>query len=191
MGWKDDARRTIVSEKKELETFPGYWVKVRKYSIQGKDEINAAMAKLQSSIDKKALYSLAKKVRQQQGNKDLTEQQVLEMLEPDEIEAFMDGNTAPVADLNRLKIQHGVVAHNFSEKDKDLGTDDPKDIEAFANDILEFAEITAEVLQHIEAFNRPLASPRSKTSKTSPSGSTKDQPSSPETSSQTEETQQN
>lgn len=189
MGWKEDARRMIVSEKKELQTFPGRWVKVRKYSIRGKDEINAAMAKLQQGLDKKAIYSLAKKIREQQGNKSLTEQEALALLEPDEIAAFMDGNTAPAEDLSRLRILHGVAAHNFLDGDPEavqIGTSKQEDIKTFSSEILEFSEATAEILSLVEDFNRPLARPRSKTSETSPSGSGTAQPSSPETSSQTE-----
>jgi hypothetical protein len=187
MGWKDDARRTIISEKKELETFPGYWVKVRKYSIRGKDEINAAVRRMQQSLDKKALYSLAKKVKEQSGRTDLSEEEVMGMLEPEEIGAFMDSNSVPLEEINKLKILHGVAAHNFVDGDKDVGTDDPKAVKVFADDILEYSDIVAELLRIIEEYNRPLAQARSKTSRMSQSGSTTEQTSNPETNSRTDE----
>lgn len=191
MGWKDDARKTIISEKKELQTFPGYWVKVRKYSIQGRDEINAAMKRVQKDLDKKALYSLAKKVKERSGKESVTEDEVMSMLEPEEIAAFMDSNSTPVTELNMLKLQHGIAAHNFVDGDRDVGTDDSKVVKRFAEEILEYADIAAEILRVVEEYNRPLAPKRSKTSRTSQNGSTTEPSSSQETPSLMEETRQN
>lgn len=175
MGWKDDARRTIVSGKKDLASFPGYWIKVKKYSIRGKDEINGALASLQASLDKKALYSLAQKTQERsRSSEELTKKQVFELLSEDEISAYAASSMIPMGELNRLRLKHGVAAHNFVTGDPDIGTDNAKDIEVFANDILEYADIVEEIISQIEDYNRPLATTTSGTSGTSPSGSTEE-----------------
>ena len=61
MSWKEDARRTVISEKHNLETFEGFWIKAKKYSINAKDEINAAVREVQKGLDKR--YSRTKKAR--------------------------------------------------------------------------------------------------------------------------------
>jgi len=173
MGWQDDARRTAISERIDLKTLPGRWVKVRLWTIGGKDEINTAMKKMQKGIDKKALVSLAMKKK---GNKDLGEDEMLALLTEDEISAFMDGNLGEVASLMEIKIRCGLFEHNFD------GITNAE----LSHDLLEFPEIAEEISALIEAFNRPLAQRTSNSSETQPSGSTTEASLSTETPSQTE-----
>ncbi len=175
MGWQDDARRTIVSEKHELETFPGYWVKVRKYSISAKDEIQAVLRKAQKSIDRKALMSLM--ARREKG---LTEEELRESLTAEEIGAMIDMQSGELSELCKIRIKHGLFEHNFCDEGVS------KETEKFAKDILEYNDIAEEIIGRIEAFNAPLAEKTSKASATSPNGFTTEASSTTETPCQTE-----
>ncbi len=186
MSWKEDARRTIVSEKKDLVSFPGYWVKPKKYSVKGRDEINEAERKVQKNIDKKALMKFARRLKDKDEYKDLSEEQILEKIPDDELIVMMDLRMTEVFAVNEAKIKHGIACHNFCDGDIDTRSTE-KDIQGFARDILEFEDIAVEIIGYIEEFNRPLAVQSSLTSETLQSGSTEDQNLSTETNSQTAE----
>lgn len=181
MGWKEDARRTIVSDKKMLKSFPEGWVKVKKFSVKGNDEINAALRKLQSVFDRKAIMSFAKKARD-----GADEKSMLQEMTPEEMGMILDGNTAESYDLIFAKIKNGVAMHNFCDGDIETRSTE-KDIQGFAKDILEYPDIANEIVSLIEDYNRPLVEKRSETSKMSPNGSSEEQSSNQEMNSQTEE----
>ena len=180
MGWKDDARRTRVSDWIELESFPGYKVRVKKYSIAAQDDINETQRKLQRGIDKKALSSLMKK----SNGSAVTEGDILEMVTEEELQAMLDVQSVSVSELSIKKIRHGVFQHTFC----DGGAS--SDADALAKDIVEYGDIAVEIIAHIEDFNRPLAMTSASTSEMSQNGSTGGQPLNTETSIQTEESQQ-
>ena len=165
MGWQDDARRTVVSEKKALSTLEGYWVKVRLWTVGGKDEISTATRKVQKGLDKKALMSFAMKAKSK-GADIANEQELMELLTPEEIGAFVDSESAEMADLIETKLRNGIAEHNF----------DGVAIPDLAKSLLEYPNIATEILGYIEEFNRPLARKTSKPSEMQPSGSTTEPP---------------
>lgn len=185
MGWKEDARRSIIGKKKELISFPGYWVQARKYSTQGKDEIADATRAVQKGIDKKVLFSAAKKMK---GKENLTEDQIFDMLSAEEISELVDSSSCAATELFKAKIKNGLNAHNFCDGDIETRSTE-KDIKGFANDILEFEEVALEIIGIIEDFNRPLALATPSISKMLPNGSTKEQSSNTVMSGQEEENQ--
>ena len=178
MGWKEDARRTIVSGRKDLITFEGYWVKVRKYSINAKDEINTATREVQKGIDKKALMEVTKKIIAE-GHEGTTptESEVIEMLTPEQLSALLESNSLAASNVMETKLRNGIIEHSFG------GTS----VADLAIGLLEYPDIANEILGYIEEFNRPLAKKTSQTSVMSPSGSIMEQTSTTVTSSQTEE----
>lgn len=179
MGWQDDARRTVVSEKKALSTLEGYWVKVRLWTVGGKDEITATVRKLQKGLDKKSLISFMAKARSR--GKDLTnEADIMSILTEDEIAAFVDSESVEASAMIEAKLKNGIAEHNFGDMK----------VSELAHDLLEFPNVAEEILKLIEDFNRPLASQTSSTSATSPSGSTTEQNLSTATPSPTEATPQ-
>jgi hypothetical protein len=187
MGWQDDARRTIVSEKHELETFPGYWVKVRKFSIRANDEIQAAIREMQKTIDRKTVFEVAKRFKDHAVEGDTVET-LMDKVSTDELIALSDTQSAVASKIIEAKIKNGVAMHNFCDGDIDTRATD-KGIEAFAHSILEYQDIANEILMAVEKFNRPLASQTSKTQGMSPSGSTTEASLSTEIYSPTEESQ--
>lgn len=188
MGWQDDARRTVVSDKRNLTTMPGYWVKVRKWSITGKDEIDEATKEAQKSLDRKALFEIGKTIKGLDAEKveAMTVDELLPLLTTDQFAALMDSQSTQSARLIEVKLKNGIDSHNFCEGDIDTRSTD-KDIKGFAHQILEYPEIAEEILVFVEAFNRPLARATSSTSGMSPNGSTEGRPSSMGTPSPTDE----
>lgn len=177
MGWKDDARRLIIGEKVQLETFEGYWIRPKKWSIQAKDEINAVQRRIQKGIDKKALMSVYAKSK----GKNYSEEELLEKISPEELGAFLDSNSLEAKDFVEIKLKYGIAEHNFEgAKVKDL-----------AHDILEYEDIAIEMLKIVEDFNRPLAKKTSPISGMSQNGSTEEPVLNTEISTQTDENQQN
>jgi len=174
MNWKEDARRTIIGKKKDLVSFPGYWVKAKKYSTQGKDEITEATRNVQKGIDKKTLMSAAKKVRAKGGRENITDDEIFDLLTAEEISTLMDSSTVAASELFKAKIKNGMESHNFCDGDIETRSTD-KDIKGFATEILEFEEIALEIIKIIEDFNRPLVQKTSLTSETSQNGSIEDQ----------------
>ena len=181
MSWQDDARRTIVSDKKELSTFDGYWVKVKKYSINAKDEINAATREVQKGMDKKALIEVAKKAREMGlAGEVVSENDIMDMLTPEQMSALLDSTSVASSKVMEAKLKNGIAEHSFGAST----------VDQLAHDILDYPDIANEILNYIEEFNRPLAKKTSPVSAMSPSGSTTEPPLSTEIPSQTEETPQ-
>lgn len=176
MGWQDDARRTVVSEKKYLTSLVGYWVKVRKWSISGKDEIDEAERELQKHIDRKALFEVSKRIKgiDPEQLKTMTMSELMPMLTSDEFFALTESQNTHSARVIEAKLKHGIESHNFCEGDFETRSTS-KDIKGFAVQILEYPEIALEILGFVEEFNRPLPSATSPMSEMSPSGSTEEQ----------------
>jgi hypothetical protein len=155
-------------------------VKVRLWSVSGKDEISNALKKVQKGIDKKALMSFAMKAKNK--GADITdESQLMELLTEDEIGAFVDSESAEMAGLTETKLRLGIAEHNFGDID----------IKELAHDLLEFPKQATEILKLVEDFNAPLAQKTSKPSGTSPSGCTTEPALNTETPCQTEANQPN
>jgi hypothetical protein len=186
MGWKDEAKRTVVGDKVELKTFPGYWIKPKKYSVAGKDAINEEQRKLQQGIDKKAMASVIKKLDIEADGKDETQLmgEIMDKLTDDELAAMMDSQYVPSANYIKVRLREGIDSHNFCD------AAESHDVKAFVDDILAYPEITEEILRIVEEHNRPLAGKSSKKSKMRPSGSTTEPASTGETPSPTEESPQ-
>lgn len=186
-NWKDKASKLAVGESKELKTFPGYWIRPRKYTVAGQDAINEIQRKLQKGINKKALMSFVRKLEIEDVDKkdeQALTAEVLEHLTEEEIDTMMESSQLPTADLMKAKLKAGIHSHNFSDKGESTETD------VFVQDILDYPTIAEEILKIVEEFNRPLAGKKSKKSRTRRSGSTTAQPSTTETSSLTAESPQ-
>ncbi|OPL13127.1 MAG: hypothetical protein AVO39_10925 [delta proteobacterium MLS_D] len=182
MGWKDEARRTIIGEKVMLETFPGYWIRPRKYSIETMDEIRAIERKQQGEFNRKALARIAKKMSESGNIEDpgtIAPAMIMGELTDEEFEAIYEVSenrkAGPGAQLIIAKIHGGVGEHNF----------DGAKIETLAKDMVDYPDIAREMITIIEEYNRPLAGNPSGISEPLPDGSTKG-----ESSRQTEKTSQ-
>jgi len=186
MGWQDDARRTVVSEKKPLSTLEGYWVKVRKWSISAKDEIDQAVMDAQKNIDKKTIFEIAKKVKgiDPETLKHMKNEDVMDVLDADDLAVLSAQASTASAKVVEAKLRHGIDSHNFCDGDIDTRSTD-KDIKGFSQQIIGYPKIAYEILAMVEEFNDPSASQTSSPHGMSQNGSTEGLVSSAETSSQT------
>lgn len=170
MGWKEDARRTIVGEKIELKSFPGYFVVPRKYSVETQDKIREIQKQQQSDFNRRALAKIAKKmagVGDAEKLKNMTTADIMTSLTDEEFESLYEiteQKTGHGAKLMIAKIAGGIAEHTFG--------DPPIPVEQLAKEVIEYAEIAGEIVEIADGFNRPLASQQSGTSEPSPSGYT-------------------
>jgi len=114
---------------------------------------------------------------------------MIQLLTPEQFSAMTESSTVSVSKVIEAQLRSGIDSHNFCDGDEDRSTS--KDIAGFASQIIDYPEITEEILKFVEEFNRPLAKATSKTSGMSQNGSTEEQSSITETPSQTEGIQQN
>jgi hypothetical protein len=170
VNWKIAADRSVVGEAVELKTLPGLHVKPRKYSVRGDAEINAARIRSLAQVRSDALrevagaFSEAKQSDDQMGG--LTPDQ-----RKDIAVKVMEGATADMMgqiDEKRFKLFYGVHAHDFD------GEYVAPTLE-WADAILEYPEVTAEILSIVDTKNVPLAKPTSGSSATSPNGNLTEQ----------------
>ena len=185
-NWKESARRKIVGDAEELKTFPGYWIKPKKYSVTGKDAINDEQRKLQQGIDRRSVASVVKKLKIKADGKteDQLLEEVMDRLTDDELAAMIDSQFVPSAAYIKIRLMEGIHSHNFCDAAESL------DVKTLVNDILDYPEIAGEMLAIVERFNAPLARKSSRILKTPPSGSTEEQSSNGETLSPTDDTPQ-
>ncbi len=200
MGWKAEARRTLVGPKSYLETLPDpnsgertYWIRPRKWSIEAADKIRAKEHELKKSLGKEGLALITRRqdvmqkiTEAKDRGESITDADIMHMLSPEELEALVTG-TAPQdqAELVKLQIFHGVYDHNLDDENGEV----IKITEDDVGDFLEFPDVATEIVGIVRGWNRPLADGRSATSETSPSGASTDSDSSQtDPTSQTEQT---
>ena len=188
MGWQDDARRTVVSDKMALSALDGYWVKVRKWSISAKDEIDQATNDAQKNIDKKLIFDVAKTIKGKDPEtlKHMTNDDIMELLTPEQLSALSAQASVASAKVVEAKLRYGIDSHNFCDGDIDTRSTD-KDIKGFASQIISYPKIAYEILKLVEEFNDPLASQTSNKSGMSQSGFIAEQALNTETPSLTEQ----
>ncbi|NCC66338.1 MAG: hypothetical protein EOM15_17010, partial [Spirochaetia bacterium] len=151
MGWQDDARRTVVSDKKNLTSMEGYWIKVRKWSIKANDEIQQAERDMQKGMDRKALFEAAKRIKSIDSEKlkTMSVDELLPLLSADEFFALTESQNVNSARLMEIKLSYGIDSHNFCDGDVDTRSTD-KDIKGFASQIINYPEPATEMLQFVE-----------------------------------------
>lgn len=180
-GWEAYARRTILSPKRELETLPGFWVRARKYSVASADELRAVQRTKRGPVPPAVRSILSRAIREEREFGD-----VIRELEPAEAEAIiaeMPSDVSTMADIMALSILHGIGEHNLGEEEASVTM--TRDV---VDRIMDYPDTAREVWKIVQEWNTPLPKATSKTSGTSPSGSSEGAPSSPERSSPTEGT---
>jgi hypothetical protein len=190
MGWKAEARRTLVGPKEYLTTLPDaeteelhYWIKPRKWSIDATDQIRAKEHEVRSALGTEGLALLAKKqgvmekLREAYASgESVNDEEVMKLLTAEELATLISG-TAPQnqAELITLQILHGVAEWNLEDEDGKVVEITEEEV----RDFLDFPDVAGEIVDIVRRWNRPLASGRSQKSGMSQSGSSTDQSSSP------------
>jgi hypothetical protein len=162
-------QRKILGPRSELKSLPGFWIKPKKYDVEGGEEIAGLRLRMARAARNPALVEQAKRL-QAEGVERLTEQVLLEKLTPEEIleatSSAMDATSEFRGEIQRLEMRHGIGAHNFRNGGKEL------DVEEAIPILMQDTEATAEVIRVVEAWNRPLAEKPSESSETQRNGST-------------------
>ena len=163
-GQKHISRQRI-GEKTELKSVEGFWVKPRKFSVEENDRIQAANIAALSKVKRSALAQATQKLRgQAETNPDAL---VVDLLDEKELEALMDVQFAPAAEIVKLQILYGVAEHNFCEEESTTHMD-----AKLVEEIMQAPEIAGEIALVVQRFNDPLAKRTSGISGTSQDGST-------------------
>ena len=169
-AWESAARRGIFGPKTKLNTISDdsqeFFITPRKYSEEGKAEIQRLSLEQTNAIPASVLGKLAR--LQEGGVSDMSELQ--NKLTDDEYAEILKGQQAGGSSVEVMAAQlfYGVGKHNLTKDANEIEGIDKKVIVR----ILEFPELTAEVLAIVEGWNSPLAQSTGTISPTSSNGST-------------------
>ena len=173
-GWEHQARLKRMGEKQDLKTFPGYWIRPQKYSIEGEEEIQCVQLRVKNKLSSATTKKIFARLREE-GNPDITPEEFLKNLSEEELDDLLQeqGNLAPGDSSNyvRLVLLHGIGEHNFKNAEGKIEEVN----EDFVNRLMYKADTAHEAIKIIEKWNRPLAKRSAPSSGTSPNGSTTEQ----------------
>jgi len=166
--WEKVARRSNLGPRHDIETLEGeYFFRPRKYSIDGEAEIQSASGQIRAGMPPKLMARLM-----DISDEKLTPKQVVAMLEPEEraqlVEVATKSDAAEAVHVRRLMLLHGIGDHNLDGTDN-TGADDD-----FVTRLLEYPNVTNEMLGVIKEWNAPLVKTTPPISETSPDGSTRE-----------------
>lgn len=158
-GWEAAARRTLQSEKIELESIPGHWFKAKKYSVAAQDELQAEAMRRRDRIpaELRALVARA----EAEGR---TPESIIAELPPAESErlaAAIPADAASSADMITLSLKHGIGENNLGDDENAFGLSAD-----LLSRIMEYPDLAAELFRGVTEWNRPLVQARSETSGT-------------------------
>ena len=165
-------KRKIMGEKQELETLPGFFLRPKKYSYAGAEDIQAIEFEIGKGKRNPVVAKYAKKFRKQ-GIEKLTFKEVAEKLDEEELAELINATSTKDlklnAELQEKIILHGTGEHNFNRNGKML------DIKEAIPILLQDAEAVEEIIGIIKGWNPPLASELSEKSEMQQKASTKEQ----------------
>lgn len=165
-------KRKIMGEKRELETLPGFYIRPKKYSYAGAEEIQAVEFEIGKGKRNPVVAKYAKKFRKQ-GIDKLTFKEVAEKLDEEELAELINATGSKDLKLNaelQEKIMlHGIGEHDFNQNGKML------DIKEAIPILTQDAEAVGEITEIIREWNSPLALEPSEKSETQQKVSTKEQ----------------
>lgn len=183
MAWQEAARRSLVGDKVELRSVGGeLWIRPKKLSQAAVDAVKDLRGKSLSGPGGKDVTKRALKIREKY--KGALADQPLDQVPEEDLAEIIDLysviRSGPQREIYRAELQHGIGEHNFvDDAGKPIGggrTLDAKTID----EVLEWSDLAVEIVNAIEAYNRPLGTATGGTSQTSPSGSTPAPSSGPE-----------
>jgi hypothetical protein len=162
-------KRRIMGPRTDLETLPGFWMKPKKYSSAGGEEIQAVQFKISKGARNPVVAKYVKRLRSQ-GIENPTVSDVADTLDEEELaellEAMGSVNPESNAELQSKIMLCGTGEHNFRQGGKVLSTEEAIPI------IVQDIEAVKEIIGIIKGWNSPLASEPSEKSGTQSSGST-------------------
>lgn len=165
--WREKARQAAMGERHQLASLPGYWIKARRFSVAGAEEIREA-----EHLPPALLRKIAR-IRPDTADTDKRafEQRAVQELTDEEFSLLSDLQTSLDPKIARLRIMHGLGEHNFT----DDATASNQVSEDFANELLGYSPVALEILEEIARVNPgPFGSGKSAQSNSSSSGSSRE-----------------
>jgi len=159
-------RKKTIGPKVFLKTIEGEWIRPKMLNVTQQDELKV----LQQRALKSAGVGASKVVEIEKVKAKLKEDETSEEEIPESVyETVMALNAMPSADLARFLLKNGIGAHSFVD-DTDEGSNEVSD--KMVEELMEYSDISLEIVKIVSEFNSPLAPTTSGTSETSQSGST-------------------
>lgn len=153
INWRVAADRSVLGERTELVSLPGFWVQPRRLSKAGEAEVAAVQARAMAKQQGVRRAILAEQPKGQVSEADA----LAGVVPPDVQERIyaavidnLDAETISQLTAKITTIAHGVAAHNFN------GDPEPGDIE-WARSLADYGAVFDEVLSIVEAKNAPLS----------------------------------
>lgn len=177
-------RKKTIGPKVPLKTIEGEWIRPKMLNVTQQDELKI----LQQRALKSAGVGASKVVEIERVKAKLKEDESSKEEIPESVyDTVMALNAMPSAELARFLMKNGIGAHSFVD-DTEAGSSEVTD--KIVEELMEYSDISLEIVRIISEFNNPLAPTTSGTSETSPSGSTGEASLKTETPSQTSESLQ-
>jgi len=169
-AFKKQAQRSIIGDKHELETAPGFWFKPRKYSVHGDSVIKEASL-TSADLPSEVLTEIAELVDE---HGDLSIKDMMQYLSPEAKGKLIASRSHAATDDAKVLsyiLLYGIGEHNFfAEEDSSIVVD-----EDLVQNILEFKDMAVEMSRVIQGFNNPLSKESDSISKMQLNGSSEKQ----------------
>ncbi len=177
-------RKKILGDKVYLKSVEGEWIRPKMLSVDKQDELKILQQRALKSAGVGASKVLEiEKVKERIENEGVSEEGIPESV----YETVMALNAMPSAELARFYLKNGIGVHSFVDN-SEAGSSEVTD--KMVEELMEYSDISLEIVKIVSEFNSPLAKPTSEISETSPNGSTGEANSTKETLSQTKESPQ-
>jgi len=177
-------RKKTIGPKVFLKTIEGEWVRPKMLNVAQQDELKI----LQQRALKSAGVGASKVIEIERVKAKLKEDENSEGEIPESVyDTVMALNAMPSAELARFLLKNGIGGHSFVD-DTEEGSSEVSD--TMVEELMEYSDISLEIVKIVSEFNSPLAPTTSGTSETSQSGSTGEVSLKTETPSQTSESLQ-
>ena len=161
-------KRRIMGPRQDLEKLPGFWIKPKKYSSEGGEEIQVVQFKISKGARNPVVAKYVKKFRSE-GIENPKISDIVDKLNEEELAELLEamGSVDPGSntELQEKTLLHGTGEHNFRQGGKMLNIEDAITI------IMQDIEAVREINGIIGKWNSPLASEPSEKSGTQSSGS--------------------
>lgn len=159
-------RKKTIGPKVFLKTIEGEWVRPKMLNVAQQDELKV----LQQRALKSAGVGASKVAEIEKVKEKLKEDENSKEEIPDSVyETVMALNAMPSAELARFLLKNGIGAHSFVD-DTEEGSTEVSD--TMVEELMEYSDISLEIVEIVSEFNSPLAPTTSGTSGTSQNGST-------------------
>ena len=170
MNWKQTARKDVIGDKVVLKSikpeektlkaweevdrnWKEYFIKPKRYSISGKDKVDAITMSNTKSLPGKVMTSMVKITKENPGIKD---KDLFSYLSEEEQALVIDSQLEKFENTEMIKT---IIIQGLSETNLIEGQET---LEDFADEVLEFQAIATEIVEIIRAYNLPLESKKSK-----------------------------